>query len=272
MVESRRECVGPHLDEGGEDDHAEQTDDTERHRAAIEKRHGIAHFIGPDPVGDGSGVDDTPLLPAHVLLDAEGHHGGQEEQDAHGGPHGEVLLPDHLLVDVRGEHVVVAPHHLWSAEIRKGEDEGDDEGVRQAVLDAGERHRPKFAQTVRPEGFRRLVETVVRSGEGDQEDEKGLGKGVDDLREDDAHGTVEPDAQPQGGEESLVAEEIDHADAVHHGRREEGQKDHVAKEGPKGHVRPADRVGVAEGEGDGPEGGDGGDVQRVKEGGEKVGS
>ncbi|VTR66227.1 hypothetical protein DESC_460122 [Desulfosarcina cetonica] len=272
MPESQGEGVGPYLDQGGVHGGEIKTEDENRAQAAESQVEPVAQCLRPGNQGDRFGGDlgDLPVLDDAV--DDKGHHRGNQQHHADHGAHGKVLLADHLFVDVRGQDVGVAADHLGGTEVGKGQDEADHHRAGQAVAHAGQGHGEEAAHPAGAQGLGGFVKARVGHGQGDGENQHGLGKGEQDLGDDDAHRSVHVDvhagqgAEESPGDQSLAAEEIDQRDAVEQGRREQRHHGDGLEESLGRHAGAGEGVSPGEAEADGEQGGDRRNKEAVEQG------
>ena len=172
-------------------------------------------------VGHGPGRQQRRLPPLHHLVDREGDHRRQQQDQADHGAHLEVLLADHLLVDVGRQHVELAADHLGHAEIGDHQGEDDEDGADQAVARARDGHRPEGPAGAGAQRLGRLVEPGVGDRQRGGDDDQRVREGPEHLADDDADRPVDRGAEQQALGQALVAEQVDEADR----RQQRGRQD-----------------------------------------------
>ncbi len=103
-------------------------------------------------IGDAAGGHGHHLAALHDSVGNKRDQGRNEQNNADGGAHAEILLADDLLVDIHGQDVVVAAHDLGRPEIGKAEGKTDKNGAHQTEFDPGKGHGQKRSAVCWPPG------------------------------------------------------------------------------------------------------------------------
>ena len=192
--------------------------------------HALVRDEHPFPAGL-AGQGGVGALFQIVFLNQEQHQRQAQQHHGHGAGARLVVSAGDLQVDGGGQRVVAAADHHGVGEVGHGFDERDQKRVAKARQHQGQGHGgedlPPAGPHVPAGFFQRRVDVFQKA----LEHHVAYGEEGQNLHDGNAVQAVDVaviDVQQAAGDETAAAEEQDHAQAQHEGRRDHGQHtDHI---------------------------------------------
>ena len=120
-------------------------------------------------------------LSRHIVIEHEGSHRRDQENDAHRGAKVKPVEIRYLGIDFCGQNIVVSSDHNRITEVSNREVEGQGSSAENSVLCGRNCHFPENLQCICSQAFGCLIQTGVYRRQGSVKNHQGVGKTVENL-------------------------------------------------------------------------------------------